>query len=82
MPAKVEPRFLSDQEINELAEGCVTLLAIQGKSIALTLSEMSVEAGGFLLPEDIPRVREKAEGLVQGRPIIESDGIGVRSAPQ
>jgi hypothetical protein len=66
-PAKTEPRFLSAEEINELAEGCVTLLVIQGKSIELTLSEMRVEAGGFLLPEDIPKVREKAEGLVRAR---------------
>jgi hypothetical protein len=56
---------LSDGEIEELAQACVAMLEVKGQSIELTLSEMSVEAGGFLLPEDAPRVRAKAEALLQ-----------------
>jgi hypothetical protein len=36
----------------------------RGQSIELTLSEMSIEAGGFLLPEDASRVRDKANALL------------------
>ncbi|HEX6623537.1 MAG TPA: hypothetical protein VF064_07475, partial [Pyrinomonadaceae bacterium] len=60
-----EPRTLSDGEVEELAQACVAMLEVKGQSIELTLSEMSVEAGGFLLPEDAPRVRARAEALLQ-----------------
>jgi hypothetical protein len=59
-PIEVAPRLLSDDEINELAESCLALLDIQGQTIDRTLSEMSVDAGGFLLPEDAPKVRTRA----------------------
>lgn len=36
----------------------------RGQSIELILSEMSIEAGGFLLPEDAGRVRDKANALL------------------
>ena len=55
-----EPHLLTQEEIAELAEACVAMLETKGQSIELTLSEMSTEAGGFLLPEDAPRVRDKA----------------------
>jgi hypothetical protein len=58
------PRPLSAEEVNELAQACVAMLETQGQSIELTLSEMSAEAGGFLLPEDAGRVREKANLLL------------------
>jgi hypothetical protein len=40
------------------------MLKTQGQSIEVTVSEMSSEAGGFLLPEDAVRVREKANSLL------------------
>jgi hypothetical protein len=51
---------LSPDEIRETAETCVALLEAQGKSIDVTLSEISSEGGGWLLPVDAPRVREAA----------------------
>ena len=54
------PHPLSAEEVNDLAQACVAMLETQGQSIEITLSEMSSEAGGFLLPEDASRVREKA----------------------
>jgi hypothetical protein len=55
---------LSVDEVTELAGVCVAMLETKGQSIELTLSEMSVEAGGFVLPEDARRIREKAESLL------------------
>jgi hypothetical protein len=59
-----EPRQLSGDEIADVAEACVALLEVKGQSVELTLSEMSAEAGGFLLPKDAPRVREKVNSLL------------------
>jgi hypothetical protein len=58
-------RLLTPEEVRETAEVCVALLETQGKSIEVTLSEISSEGGGWLLPEDAPRVREAAQGLLQ-----------------
>jgi hypothetical protein len=58
------PHPLSAEEATELAQACVAMLETQGQSIEVTLSEMSSEAGGFLLPEDAVRVREKANSLL------------------
>jgi hypothetical protein len=63
IPTEITPRLLSDEEITELAQGCVALLVTQGQTIDRSLSEMSVEAGGFLLQEDAPKVRARAEAL-------------------
>jgi hypothetical protein len=60
-------RRLSPEEIRETAETCVALLEAQGKSIDVTLSEFSSEGGGWLLPEDAPRVREAALALLGER---------------
>ncbi len=49
------------QEVSEIAEVCLALLETQGQSIEITLSEISAEGGGWLLPEDAPRVRASAE---------------------
>jgi hypothetical protein len=57
------PHSLSAEEVSDLAQACVAMLETQGQSIEVTLSEMSAEAGGFLLPEDAGRVREKANSL-------------------
>jgi hypothetical protein len=59
-----EPQTLSDGEVEELAQACVAMLEVKGQSIELTLSEMSAEAGGFLLPEDATRVRARGEALL------------------
>lgn len=59
-----EHQPLSDGEVEELAQACVAMLEVKGQSIELTLSEMSAEAGGFLLPEDAPRVRDRANILL------------------
>jgi hypothetical protein len=55
---------LTDEDVNDLAQACVAMLETQGQSIDVTLSEMSVEAGGFMLPEDAGRVRERANFLL------------------
>jgi hypothetical protein len=58
------PRLLSREEIADMAGGCVALLETRGQPVELTLSEMSTEAGGFLLPEDACRVREQVNALL------------------
>jgi hypothetical protein len=60
----VAVRTLTTEEVHEMAEVCVALLETQGKSIEVTLSEISSEGGGWLLPEDASRVREAAQVLV------------------
>jgi hypothetical protein len=55
---------LSDGEVEELAQACVAMLEVKGQCVEVTLSEMSAEAGGFLLPEDAPRVRTRATTLL------------------
>jgi hypothetical protein len=55
------------QEVNELAEVCLALLETQGQAIEFTLSEMSAERGGCLLPVDTPRVRAAAELMLAER---------------
>ena len=62
-----QARPLTPEEIQEAAETCVALLEAQGKSIDETLSENSSEGGGWLLPEDAPRVREIAQKLLLSR---------------
>lgn len=59
-----EPHLLTDDEIADLAEACVAMFETRGQSIDLTLSEMSVEAGGYLLPNDAGRVRDHANALL------------------
>jgi hypothetical protein len=59
-----EPHQLTEDEIAGLAEACVAMFETKGQSIELTLSEMSVEAGGYLLPDDAPRVRDHANALL------------------
>jgi hypothetical protein len=56
-------RPLTKEEVREAAESCVALLETQGKSVEMTLSEISSEKGGWLLSEDVPRVREAAREL-------------------
>lgn len=65
------------EEIIEIAETCIALLEAQGKSIEVTLSEISSEGDGWLLPEDAPKVREAAQRLLNER--SERDNPDVRS---
>jgi hypothetical protein len=58
------PHALSEDEVSDLAQACVAMLETQGHSIEATISEMSAEAGGFLLPDDALRVRIKANSLI------------------
>lgn len=67
------PHTLSYEEVNDLAQACVAMLETQGQSIEVTLSEMSAEAGGFLLPEDAGRVREKAKSLLAANEVREGN---------
>jgi hypothetical protein len=63
-PASARP--LSPEEVRELAETCVAMLEVHGQAIDVTLAELSAEAGGILLAEDAPRVRELAEAMAEG----------------
>lgn len=56
---------LEQKEIKELAETCVALWEMQGKAIDVTLSEISAEKGKWLLPSDVPKVREAANALLK-----------------
>jgi hypothetical protein len=58
-------RPLTAEEVRETAEVCLALLETQGKSIELTLSEISRAGGGWLLPEDARQVRDLAESLAR-----------------
>ena len=60
-----EAKPISEVELKELAEMCIAMLETHGQAIDVTLSEISSEAGGFLLAEDAPRVRSLAESMVQ-----------------
>jgi hypothetical protein len=59
-----EPSPLTNDEVADLAGACIALFETREQSIELTLSEMSAEAGGFLLPEDAGRVRDHANALL------------------
>ena len=59
-----EPHPLTDDEVADLSQACVAMFETKGQSIDLTLSELSAEAGGFLLPQDAPRVRAHADALL------------------
>ncbi len=60
-------RPLESKEITEMAETCVALLEAQGRSVDMTLSEMSAEGGGWLLPDDALKVRTVAQAILDGQ---------------
>jgi CRP-like cAMP-binding protein len=62
-----EAKPLTPEEITDIAETCIALLETQGKKVDVTLAEISSEGGGWLLPQDAPRVREEAERLLRAR---------------
>jgi len=57
-------RPLTREEVHELAEACVALLEVQGKAVGATLAELSSAEGGWLLPQDVARVRAAAQALL------------------
>ena len=59
-----EPRPLTESEVTEFAEACVALFEAKGQPVEVTLGGMGVEAGGTLLPGDVPRVLRKVESLL------------------
>ena len=58
------PRPISNDEVTDLAQACLAMFETQGRTVEVTLAEMGSGAGGFLLPEDARRVREKANSLL------------------
>lgn len=62
--APTGPHPLTHEEIVDLAGACVALLETKGQSVELTLSGVSAEGGGFLLPADAVRVRERVNSLL------------------
>jgi hypothetical protein len=60
-----EAKPLTEGEIRELAEMCIAMLETHGQAIDTTLAEISSEAGGCLLPDDAPKVRDLAERMLQ-----------------
>jgi hypothetical protein len=59
-----EAKPISEVDLKDLAEMCIAMLETHGQAIDVTLSEISAEAGGFLLAEDAPRVRALAESMI------------------
>jgi hypothetical protein len=65
--APYKPKLLAPDEIKEAVEICVSMLEGRGQAIDVTLAEISAEAGGYLLAEDAPKIREMAESIAYQR---------------
>jgi len=65
-PARVE-QSISAGEVEELAQACLAMLEVKERPIDQTLAEMSAEAGGFLQPADVSRIRARAAALLDAR---------------
>ena len=61
-PTEAKP--LSAEEIKVYAEMCLAMLETHGQGVDVTLSELSCEAGGPVLPEDASKVRTEAEKMI------------------
>jgi hypothetical protein len=61
-PAEAKP--LSAEEVKTYAEMCIAMQQTHDQGIDVTLSELSSEAGGPVLPEDAPKVRAEAERMI------------------
>jgi hypothetical protein len=59
-----EAQLLSAEEIKTYAEMCVAMLETHGQDVEVTLSDLSSEAGGPILPEDALKVRAEAEKMI------------------
>jgi hypothetical protein len=55
---------LTDEEVNDFAGAAAAMLETQGRPVEATLSAMRAEAGGFLPPWDVERVRERVCALL------------------
>jgi hypothetical protein len=71
-------RALTPGEVRGVAESCVAVLEARGQAIDVTLAGIGAGAGGFLLPEDAPRVRELAEAMARGGESGESQRVKSR----
>ncbi len=69
--APCKPRPLNQKELADITDVCVSMLEGHGQAIDVTLAGICSEAGGYLLAEDAPRVRELAELLLQKRNLSE-----------
>lgn len=65
--APPESRLLTPEEVETTAETCVAMLEVQGREVEAMLVEMSADNGGWLLAEDVTRVREAAHALMLAR---------------
>jgi hypothetical protein len=61
-PAEAKP--LSAEEVKMYAEMCIAMLETHGQGVDITLSELSSEAGGPVMPEDASKVRAEAEKII------------------
>ncbi|MBA2681363.1 MAG: hypothetical protein H0U76_23555, partial [Ktedonobacteraceae bacterium] len=57
----------TDAEIIEIAESCLALWEVQGKTIERSLAEIGSKSGGWLSPADVARVRQTAMDLSNQR---------------
>jgi hypothetical protein len=62
--APTAAKWLTDREVEDVAEGCVAIYFAQGRSVEEILSSMISTSGGGVLPEDIPRVRSQVDALM------------------
>lgn len=62
VPPTAQP--LTEERITECAEICLAMLEVQGKAVDVTLAEISAENGGFVLPEDLVKVRAAANEMI------------------
>ncbi len=58
---------LTQEEVLTAAETCVALREVQGREVEALLVEMSAAKGGWLLAEDVSRVRDAAKALLLTR---------------
>ena len=61
---QAEAKPLSAEEVKMYAEMCLAMLETHGQGVDVTLSELSSEAGGLILPEDASKVRIEAEKMI------------------
>jgi hypothetical protein len=61
--APAQARALASDEVRELAEMCNAMLEVHGQAVDVTLAGLRAEAGGTLLAEDEPKVRDLAEAI-------------------
>jgi hypothetical protein len=63
--ASPKPKPPLTDRIKEVADICVSMLESHSQAIDVTLAEISAGAGGYLMADDVPKVRELAESLAR-----------------